>query len=176
MPRLKPDVPRVRAPPPAPIPYRLLKAAPWFIDVRELQSFNPSDVWEHFRTVFPVLAVYRSGWIASSEIATVPTFLDAEEWNSAWSEWRVTVEVLGRLLRWPESVMDVSNILVPLTHKLWPQEPWSEWLPEDQKGTVPRAIVPHLRRTACLCHGFYLGGCSPRGVWEAVSLPNRIAT
>jgi hypothetical protein len=34
-------------------------------------------------------------------------------------------------------------------------------------------VVCHLRRAACLLHGFYRGGCSPKGVWEAISLPGR---
>ena len=168
--RSKPAQPK--SPPPAEPVVRPLKLAPWFIDVRELQSFAPLEVWDRFRVVFPVLAVYRSGWVASEAIATVTSELEPEVWSNVWREWRTTVDVIAATLQWPAAVLDVLNLLIPFAQRLWPDEPWAEWV---DAHTVARAVVPYLRRVACLCYGFHLGGCSPRGVWEAIILPGRNA-
>jgi hypothetical protein len=160
---------------PAALPQRLLKAAPWFVDVQELQSFDPREVWDQFCICFPVLAVYRKGWVPSQDVANTPPNLDPVHWDSIWTEWRTSVLVVGETLEWPPAVMDMCTLLVHLSRKLYPTEPWDDWFPEEISHTsVPRAIIPLLRRAACLCYGFHLGGCSPRGVWEAITLPNRL--
>ena len=154
-----------------------MKAAPWYVDVHELQSFDPLEVWDQFRTVFPVLAVYRRGWVSAVDVAQAPPDMDQAQWSDLWTQWRARPDAIGTLLRWPPAVMDVCSLLLPLCRLLWAEEPWLDWFPPTaDPETVPRAIVPLLRRAACLCHGFHLGGCSPRGVWEAIALPNRLPT
>ena len=59
-----------------------LNVAPWYVDVRELMPFEPTEVWDRFRLVFPVLTVYRSGWTQAYQIAAVPHLLTALEWNA----------------------------------------------------------------------------------------------
>ena len=169
------NLPRVRAPPPAPVSYRLLKVAPWFVDVRELQAFEPQEVWDQFCICFPVLAIYRKGWASVRDVANVPSHMEPALWSGIWGAWRTHVSNIGEALNWPPCVMEICGLLVPLSRKLYPEEPWEEWFPDGaDTETVPRAIVPYLRRSACLCHGFHQGGCSPRGVWEAITLPTRL--
>jgi hypothetical protein len=81
-----------------PIPSHPLKIAPWFIDVRELDSFHPQEVWDRFRMVFPVLAVYRSGWVTANTTADSPPHLDPSAWKTIWKEWRSTVDIIGHTL------------------------------------------------------------------------------
>jgi hypothetical protein len=156
-----------------------LRVAPWFVDVRELQAFAPLEAWERFRVVFPVLAVYRAGWIASLEVSQALTDrIDAPLWEATWQSGSATPDAIAFALQWPRAVVDVVGILVPLCQRMWPDEPWSEaWIvPDAASGDVRvmRAAVPYLRRAACLLHGFHLGGCSPKGVWEAILLPDRV--
>lgn len=160
-------------------PVPSLRTAPWFIDVRELQAFAPLEAWERFRTVFPVLAVYRAGWIASLEVSrALKDRIDPPLWEAMWQSGSATPEAIAFALQWPRAVVDVVGILVPLCQRMWPEEPWREaWIVPDPAGQgdgrLMRAAVPYLRRAACLLHGFHLGGCSPKGVWEAILLPDR---
>jgi hypothetical protein len=155
-----------------------LRTAPWFIDVRELQAFAPLEAWERFRAVFPVLAVYRAGWVASLEVSrSLADLIDAALWEAVWQSGTATVDSIAFTLQWPAAVCDVVGILLPLCRRLWPEEPWTDaWITTeapDGAARVTRATVPYLRRAACLLHGFHLGGCSPKGVWEAILLPDR---
>ena len=149
----------VQMTPNPPIPSHPLKMAPWFVDVRELDSFHPQEVWDRFRMVFPVLAVYRSGWVTANTTADSPPHLDPSAWKTIWKEWRSTVDIIGHTLNWPSSVLDVSSLLVPFARKLWPEEPWEDWI-KTNDNTVPRAIVPYLRRVACRTCSCLLRGTS----------------
>lgn len=135
-------VPSSPQPPPQP-----LNRAPWFIDIRELDAFRPQEVWDRFRTVFPVLAVYRSGWVASSATANAVAQLPPDAWASVWRTWRATVEDIAHALDWPPAVVDVAALLVPFARRLWPDEPWEHWT--TPPGAVARGAVPYLRRVAC---------------------------
>lgn len=149
-----------------------LRAAPWFIDVRELAAFCAGDVWARFQATYPVLAVYRAGWVATSPIAEAPAAgsWDTAAWDALWrDDGTVPLPALGAALGWPAALC-VAPYLLPLARALYPEEPWDAW---TEPGAVRRGAVPALRRTACLLHGFALGGCEPRAVWEAVAMPRR---
>ena len=77
------------------LPQRLLKVAPWFIDVQELHAFSPHEVWARFRASFPVLAVYRAGWVASASVAAVPEDLNLDAWSAVFQNWRAPVDAIG---------------------------------------------------------------------------------
>lgn len=84
---------------------------------------------------------------------------------------------IGEALDWPEVLRhsETTDRLLPLCAMLWPRHPWAVWV-RGGDGAPPRAArgaVPWLRRAACLLHGFHLGGCSVRGVIEAMRLPRR---
>jgi hypothetical protein len=93
-----------------------LNTAPWYVsrgvnlwwfgpdwDVRELQDFGCLEVWDRFKQVFPVLAVYRAGcsgrhhhhrfcclpgMVADSTVCTVPVELGQTRVGSRYT--RVT--------------------------------------------------------------------------------------
>lgn len=153
---------------------RPLNTAPWYRDIRELSAFSTDDVWNHFRIRYPVLALYRKGWVADNHIAReAPCSLVA--WEAFWED-RETASArdIGEVLGWPAVLLDEAHdIVVPIAVQLWKDCPWdTAWLAENGQA-VHRAAVTFLRRTACLLYGFQLGGCSARGVWGAMRLPTR---
>ena len=97
------------------------------------------------------------------------------EWNALWVDWSASLRAVARVTRWPDPLLEDSHLelIVPLSRRLWPDEPWDQWVMPDT-GFLRRATVPWIRRTACLLMGFHLGGCSMRGVWEAIALPGRL--
>ena len=177
-----PGVGSVAAGPTAP-PVRLLKAAPWFVDIQELAPFRPEEVWVRFEGLYPVLAIYRAGWVATPmTIASPPSDLVLAEWDALWLNPErlglCSLLSVGQALQWPSILLaDAMELLVPMARLLWPAEPWdeAEWVVAVAPATwaVRRAAVPYLRRTASLVHGFQVGGCSARGVWEAMRIPTR---
>ena len=180
-----------KARPAAPVPETAappLDEKPSIAQVPELSGFSPEQVWGRFRCVFPVtreqlngcrcslaqLAVYRAGWVAPTgglADAVDPAPLG---WELLWTAHagRVPVAVIGRALGWPDSLTDISHLIPPLARRLWPHG-MDDAAADDL--LVPRGCLPYIRRTACLLHGFQLGGCAPRGVWEAIKLPSRLA-
>jgi hypothetical protein len=83
-----------------------------------------------------------------------------------------TLERIGHALGWPPPLLAVAPVfLLPLARRLFPERPWHSW--DGGDGSVARQAVPYLRRAASLVEGFLAGGCDPRGVWEAICLPER---
>lgn len=182
------------------------------MDVAELAAFAPAEVWDCFRTAYPVLAVYRGGWVgrrprdsttrkpngpfggrrtaARGRVPAAATAAAAQPdpgvWEALWQrdgDGAAAVADVGAALDWPEFLQrrDAGDRLLPVCTLLWPDRPWAVWtrrpavLADDahHPPRVARGAVPCLRRAACLLHGFHLGGCSVRGVFEAMRLPWR---
>lgn len=165
---------------------RALCEAPWYEDVAELAPFAPADVWERFRDAYPVLAVYRSGWIPDAALAST-AHPDPAHWAALWqrdADGYADLADVAAALAWPDEVCAPAALvmIVPLCTRLWHELPWSVWAVApadagvstdssvDAAPRVRRAAVPVLRRCACLLRGFHLGGCSVRGVWQAIRL------
>jgi len=157
---------------PTPLP---LKTAPWFVDIRELAPFRPEEVLEHLAAIYPILALYRTGWQPAHAVSHINVDFKIEAWNALWQEGEhQTILSIGSTLGWPLLLLqDAADIILPVARLLWPQEPWDAAWVEVGTGRVARASVPFLRRAACLLHGFQIGGCSARGVWEAMRMPTR---
>lgn len=139
--------------------------------VPRIAAFTSESVWDHFRTVFPVLALYRSGWLPPAGPLVNATDPPPLGWELLWSAHAgsVPVDAIARSLGWPPELFDVLHLVLPLARRLWPIH-----VPVAATGVTPCAL-PYVRRAACLLHGFQLGGCAPRGVWEAIKLPSRVA-
>ena len=114
--------------------------------------------------------MYRSGWLPSDAVSTEPLGLERDAWEAMWTPGRVPLRNIAECLAWPDEVLGVLDLVVPMMRRLWVD------IDEGEEALdLERRTVPWLRRTACLLHGFVLGHCSVRGVWEAVSLGGRTA-
>lgn len=138
----------------------------------EFDALPTEDVWNRFRVVYPILAVYRTGWNPQSPVALRRT--KPKDWDGLWSGSTGTAALrcIAHSLDWPAELEPGLHIVARLAIRLWPAHPWSDWMSDDA-GAFRRGAIPYLRRAACLLHGFLLGGCNPFGVWEAIQLPTR---
>jgi hypothetical protein len=133
----------------------------------DLLAFDPLSVWVRFQKVFPVMAIYKSQWVATSSIAEASVYV----WNNQL--WVGSAKDLHQDMGWPNEI-DIMCI-VQLAQRLYPEHQWTERL-LDVDGTVHCHMesIGYLRRAACVLHGFLLGPkASCTNVWEAISMPNR---
>jgi hypothetical protein len=148
--------------------------------VSELADVSTEDVWNRFRVVYPILAVYRTGWNPSTPVAHAHP---KKEWDDLWTAAAgadpagpgkaVTLRDIAHSLGWPAELDSGLPLVSYLATRLWPAHPWNEWMSADADA-FRRDAIPFLRRAACLLHGFVMGGCNPHGVWEAIRLPERL--
>ena len=147
-----------------------------------MAPFNAQEVWDRFQNIFPVLAIYRKGWVLVNILGERHDPEVCQEWEAMWlrhSERTASARELGEVLRWPALLItEALHLLVPVARFLWPDLPWdAAWLVPTEDDAAPlirRAAVPVLRRTACLLYGFQLVGCSAGGVYEAMKIPGRM--
>lgn len=157
---------------------RIVPSPPSYTDAGAELSGEVStvDIWNRFRAAFPILSLYRAVWNPHSPVARAAPPRSAEEWSGLWKGCAgVPLLRIARAADWPVDLDPVLPLVGPLAAQLWPRHPWDEWITADGAAVICHAAVPFLRRSACLVHGFQLGGCDPRGVWEAIGLPHRTA-
>lgn len=148
----------------------------------DLGEIATAEVWRRFHTVFPVLSLYRTAWNSQSPVARAspPDSPVSSRYEAAWKAAAAAdgggatlpLPLVAQILGWPAGLTPSLPLVVLLAARLWPSQPWGDWAADDG-ATLRRAAVPFVRRAACLVHGFAMGGCDPRGVWEAIELPRR---
>ena len=132
-------------------------------------AFDPWTVWSRFQKVFPVMAIYKSQWVSTSDIAHTASLMTHLS--------LVSPEELHAGLHWPSEID--TRWVIKLASRLYNDQPWARWLvPIDQDTTHCHIdSIGCLRRAACVLHGFLLG---PKGscanIWEAIIMPNRSMT
>ena len=132
----------------------------------DVLAFDPWMVWGRFQKAFPVMAIYKSQCVSTSDIAHATSFPPTTA--------LVSPEQVHASFRWPHEI-DV-HCVIKLASRLYNDQPWARWLiPVDQDATHCHTdSIGCLRRAACVLHGFLLG---PKGscanIWEAIIMLNR---